>query len=317
MKLSELFKKAIAVGIENDPRGKDAVERELQETRKRFDEMKPKEKEFFDPDSLENPYSDSRLLVGGDEDIGSIMTGIDIDAGEIALADALRTRGRKIDMIMSHHPCGRAFGNLFGVMAMQAEILEICGVPINIAEALIEGRISEVERRLMPSNHARAVDAARLMDMPFVCLHTPADNMVATYLQRLFDEKKPYRLEDALDLLREIPEYREAVKYSAGPKLLLGSEKRRTGKVFVDMTGGTSGSKEIYRSLSLTGVNTIVGMHMSDEHRKEAEENHMNVIIAGHIASDTLGLNLLLDQTLAGEDIEVLECSGFKRIKRS
>lgn len=42
----------------------------------------------------------------------------------------------------------------------------------------------------------------------------------------------------------------------------------------------------------------------------------MNVVIAGHIASDNLGLNLLLDQILEGEDIKVLECSGFIRVKR-
>jgi putative NIF3 family GTP cyclohydrolase 1 type 2 len=317
MKLSELFKKAISVGIENDPRGKDCVARELEETKKTYEEMKPKEKDSFDPDSLENPYSDSRLLVGsGDEEIENIMVGIDIDVGEITLAEILRGKGRKIDMLMSHHPGGRAFGNLYNVMFMQADILETYGVPINIAESLIEERIGEVERKLMPSNHARAVDAARLLNLPFVCLHTPADNMVASYLQKLFDDKKPYRLDDVLNLLLEIPEYKDARKYNAGPKLLLGSEKRKAGRIFVDMTGGTSGSKDIYKSLSLTGVNTIVGMHISEEHRKEAEQNHMNVIIAGHIASDTLGLNLLLDGTLAGEKINLLECSGFRRIAR-
>jgi putative NIF3 family GTP cyclohydrolase 1 type 2 len=317
MKLSELFKKAIFVGIENDPRGKDFVARELEETKKRYEEMKPKEKDAFDPDSLENPYSDSRLLVGsGDEEIENIMVGIDIDVGEITLAEILKGKGKKIDMLMSHHPGGRAFGNLFSVMYMQADILGTFGVPINIAEALTEGRISEVERKLMPSNHSRSVDAARLLNIPFVCLHTAADNMVASHLQKLFEEKKPYRLDDVLDLLLEIPEYKDARKYNAGPKLLIGSERRKTGKIFVDMTGGTEGAKDIFRSLSLSGVNTIVGMHMSEEHRKEAEQNQMNVIIAGHIASDNLGLNLLLDGTLAGEEISILECSGFRRIAR-
>ena len=61
------------------------------------------------------------------------------------------------------------------------------------------------------------------------------------------------------------------------------------------MTGGTSGSKETLEKLSQSGVGTIVGMHMSEDHRKEAEKHHLNVVIAGHIASDTLGLNLLLD----------------------
>jgi putative NIF3 family GTP cyclohydrolase 1 type 2 len=200
---------------------------------------------------------------------------------------------------------------------MQADILRRFGVPINIAESLMEGRAREIERRLMPANHARSVDAARLLNLPFMCLHTPADNMVASYLQNLFDDKKPYRLEDIIELLRDIPEYRNAEKYNAGPKILLGSDTRQTGKIFVDMTGGTEGAKDIIQSLSQSGVNTVVGMHMSEEHRKEAEQHHINVVIAGHIASDNLGLNLLFDRLFTDGQMSVLECSGFRRVVRS
>jgi putative NIF3 family GTP cyclohydrolase 1 type 2 len=60
-----------------------------------------------------------------------------------------------------------------------------------------------------------------------------------------------------------------------------------------------------------------VGMHLSEDHRKEAEKNHLNVVIAGHISSDTLGLNLLIDGLTKSESIEILDCSGFKRFSRS
>jgi hypothetical protein len=318
MKLSELYKKAISTGIDNDPRGKETVARELAQARKKYEELKPKEQETFDAESLENPYSDSRVLFGnGDEEIKHIMVGIDIDTGELLLADRLRSNGRAVDLVMSHHPGGEAFGNLFSVMHMQADILRIYGVPINIAEALMEGRASEIERRLMPANHARTVDSARLLNLPFMCLHTAADNMVAIFLQKLFDEKKPYLLEDITELLREIPEYKEAVKYNAGPKVLLGSDKRKAGKIFVDMTGGTEGSKEVFESLTLGGINTIVGMHFSEEHRKEADARHINVVIAGHISSDTLGMNLLLDGIIGTEELDIIECSGFRRVERT
>jgi putative NIF3 family GTP cyclohydrolase 1 type 2 len=141
--------------------------------------------------------------------------------------------------------------------------------------------------------------------------------MVTKYLQDLFDNKKPYRLEDVIDLLREIPEFRAAEKYNAGPGILLGSDKRKAGKIFVDMTGGAEGAKDVYQSLSLSGVNTIVGMHMSEDHRKEADRHHINVIIAGHIASDNLGMNLLLDRVIGADNITIIECSGFRRIARN
>lgn len=317
MKLIQLYKKAIQTGIENDPRGKDEVLKELEKRKKDYESIPEKKKEFFDTESLENPYSDSRILFGtGNEDIKTIIAGIDMEVGEVVLADSLRKNGTQVDLILSHHPEGSAYARLFSVMYMQADILGRFGVPINIAESLMEGRIKEVERKLMPVNHTRAVDAARLLNIPFMCLHTPADNMVATYLQKLFNEKKPYTLDDVIDLLLEIPEYRDAEKNNAGPKILIGSKERKAGKIFVDMTGGTEGAKDIFQSIALSGINTIVAMHLSEEHRKEAEKNHINVVIAGHIASDNVGLNLLLDKITEGEDIKILECSGFKRIKR-
>jgi putative NIF3 family GTP cyclohydrolase 1 type 2 len=317
MKLKDIYKKAIQIGIENDPRGKDFVQKELKKRKKDYKNLPDKKKEFFDMESLENPYSDSRILLGtGDEQVKTIIAGIDMEVPEIVLADALRRKGENIDLILAHHPEGSAYARLFAVMNMQADILGRYGVPINIAESLMESRIKEVERRLMPVNHTRAVDAARLLNIPFMNLHTPADNMVATYLQKLFDEKKPYTLDDIIDLLLEIPEYKEAEKNGAGPRILIGSKDRKAGKIFVDMTGGTEGSKDIFQSIALSGINTIVAMHLSEEHYKNAEKNHLNIVIAGHIASDTLGLNLLLDKVLGEEDIKILECSGFKRIKR-
>lgn len=317
MRLSEFYNRAISAAIDNDPRGRDFVIKELDKKKRDYEKLKDKEKEFFDADSLTNPYADSRIIFGnGNEEINSIMAGIDIDTGEIVLAEILRQKGRAIDLIVAHHPSGKPFASLSGVMDMQADILSIFGVPINVAESLTESRAKEVERKIMPANHARAADAARLLNIPLVSLHTAADNMVAAYLQRLFDEKKPDSLDDIIDLLMDIPEYREAARGSNGPKILIGNKTRSSGKIFVDMTGGTGGSKDIYESLKTSGINTIVGMHISEDHRKEAEKHHINVVIAGHISSDNLGMNLLMDATTMGTDIEIVECSGFRRFKR-
>lgn len=317
MKLGDFFWKAIQAGINNDPRGKQTVLNELKRRKKEFGKLKQTEKKAFDTDSLRNPYSDSKILHGADDrKIRSILVGVDIDVGEILLADNLKSKGREIDLLLSHHPSGKALADLYAVMQMQSDILNVFGVPINVAESLMEGRIKEIERKLMPANHTRAVDAARLLDIPFVCLHTPADNMVAVYLQRLFSRKKPLLLSDVLDILKGIPEYQKAGNDGVGPKIVLGSEKRKAGKIFVDMTGGTEGAKDIFASLTNSGINTVVGMHISEEHRKEAEKSHLNVIVAGHISSDNLGLNLLLDEISRDNSLDILECSGFRRIRR-
>lgn len=317
MNVSDFFSKAISIGIEHDPRGVEAVRAELARVRKEYDDMKQKERDYFDADRLDNPYSDSRLLAGNvSAAVKTVLVGIDIDTGELLLAERLKDRGVPIDLVVSHHPGGRALANLSAVMGMQADIISSFGVPINIAEGVMESRINEISRRIMPINHARVSDAAKLLNLPFCCIHTPADNLVATYLQRLLDEKKPHTLDDIVELLLGIPEYQDAAKLNAGPRVLLGSKKRKAGRIFVDMTGGTEGSKDVFESLSLSGVNTIVGMHLSEEHRKEAEQRHLNVVIAGHIASDNLGINLLLDGILKDEQVTVLECSGFRRFPR-
>ena len=71
------------------------------------------------------------------------------------------------------------------------------------------------------------------------------------------------------------------------------------------MTGGTEGPKEALDRLSQAGVGTLVGMHYSEEHRKKAEELKLNLVIAGHVSSDTLGMNIILDEIEKAGEIEV------------
>lgn len=318
MKLRKLYESVISKGIDTDPRGRKTVLAGLKKKKKTYADLKKDEKEFFDTESLTNPYADTRILHGtGDEEIKTVLLGIDMEMGEILLADRLTSKGNKIDLVLAHHPEGKAFANFYEVMNMQADILNKFGVPINIAEGLLEGRIKEVERMLSPVNHTRAADVARLLDIPFMCMHTPTDNMVATYLQKTFDQKKPDTLDDIMKILKSIPEYREASKNNAGPKILLGSGNRSAGKIFVDMTGGTEGAKDIFESLVNAGVSTVVGMHLSEGHRKKAEKYHMNVVIAGHISSDNLGINLMLDEIQKKGKLNVIACSGFWRYSRT
>ncbi|MEE9591441.1 MAG: NGG1p interacting factor NIF3 [Thermodesulfobacteriota bacterium] len=315
MKLGDIYEKAVKRGIELDPRGKEEVNSELERKKSDFEDLKEKERRDFDMESLVNPYSDTRILYGSpDRDVEKVLLGIDIEVGEVLLADRLRERGIQIDLMIAHHPEGRAMAGLYEVMGMQSDILMKHGVPINVAEDIMEGRIKEVERKILPINHTRAVDAARLLDLPFMCLHTPSDNVVAAYLQQLLDERRPDSISDIIEILRELPEYKEAAREKAALKVIVGSEKRKAGRIFVDMTGGTGGSKKAFENLSRAGVGTVVGMHLSEDHRKEAEKHHINVVIAGHIASDNLGLNLLLDSILDG--VDVIPCSGFRRIER-
>ncbi|ACX51691.1 hypothetical protein Adeg_0543 [Ammonifex degensii KC4] len=316
MKLGEIYALAVEMGMEHDPRGKEAVKALLEREKKKYEEMKEEEREGYDQERLRNPYNDTRILYGDPErEVKVALVGIDVETAEILLADRLRERGKPVDLVIAHHPEGRALADLFEVMHLQEDVLARFGVPINVAEGVLASRISEVKRGLMPLNHFRPVDAARLLDIPFMCVHTAADNLVTSYLQRLFDEQRPERVSDVLRILKEIPEYRIALTQGAGPTVVVGNKEKRAGKVMVDMTGGTSGSPDAYEKMAAAGVGTVVAMHIKEEHRKEAEKHHINVVIAGHMASDSLGMNLFLDE-LARRGVEIIPFSGLIRVAR-
>ncbi len=316
MKIKEIYDYVVYRGIEKDPRQREGVEEMLAREKKKYDEMKENEKKDFDLESLTNPYSDTRILCGDPETrVKRMMVGVDMEVGEVLLADRLAEKGRPVELIITHHPEGKALAGLHYVMHLQEDILARYGVPINVAEGIMASRISEVKRGLMPLNHNRAIDAAKILDIAMMSAHTVADNQVSAFLQELFDKEEPRTLGDILRLLKDIPEYGEAAKQSAGPEIVLGGKERRAGKVLVDMTGGTGGSDKAYARLSQAGVGTIVCMHISEKNRKQAEKHHINIVIAGHIASDSVGMNLLLDG-IEQQGVEIITCSGIIRNKR-
>ncbi|MGI6037336.1 MAG: NGG1p interacting factor NIF3 [Limnochordia bacterium] len=315
MTIREIYDLAVQKGKEKDPRGLEAVDKALERAKKEYEDLKAEDREYFDTESLHNPYADTRILYGDDDRlVKRVLVGVDIEVGEVLLADRLREK-EGLDLIIAHHPEGGSLAKLYQVMHMQGDILANYGVPINVAEGHLQGRISEVERGLLPVNHQRAIDAARLLDIPLMCVHTPADNCVTSYLQGIFDERQPYLVKDVLAILKEIPEYQAAGKIGAGLKVVAGGEKRRAGKVFVDMTGGTGGAKELFASMANAGIGTVVCMHISEKNLEKAKEAQLNVVIAGHMASDSVGMNFILDE-IAKRGVEILTCSGLIRVSR-
>lgn len=318
MKLEKLYKKAVEIGIENDLRGKAEIKTILKEEKEKYKKLKDEEAEYYDKDRLFNPFSDTRVLHGDlNTEVKKVVTGIDMEVGEIIFTYLLnKDQDQKIDLIIAHHPEGYALAQLYDVMKLQADLLASYGITISVAEQLLEKRISEIERRLMPLNHNRSVDIARVFGIPMMCIHTPADNCVTNYLKKRFEKEKPYKLKNLMKILNNIPEYKKSAKLQVPPKIVSGSEDSKCGKIFVDMTGGTEGSKEIFEKYANSGVSTLVGMHLSEEHLENAKKAKLNVVIAGHISSDNLGLNLLFDELEKEEKLEFIGISGFERIRK-
>ena len=313
MTIQEIYNVAIQKGIEADFRSREQIDKNLERKKKKFEKLSEEQKAEFDQESLQNPYSDTRILnVAEDKEIKKVLVGIDIDTAELLLAKHIGD----IDLVIAHHPRGRALADLHEVMELQVDVLNQYGVPVNIAEGLLKERVSEVARGINPKNNWQSVDSAKLLGTNFMCLHTVADNNAAKFLRDKIEAANPEYIEDLMKVLGEIEEYREAIKMGSGPRLFSGNPENRCGKIaLTEITGGTEGSPKLYEKMANAGIGTVVGMHISEEHKKEADEVKLNVVIAGHMSSDSIGMNLTLDE-LEKQGIEIVPCSGLIRVSR-
>lgn len=320
MKLADLFHTAIEEGIKADPRGKERIQKELMKWKEREKKLEKKEKRFFDSERTWNPFGDSRIISGtGKEDIHTLMVGIDIETPEILLADRLRERGMKIDALMLHHPEGRALADLEKVMPLQIDLLAQVGVPVNVSEDTLHPRMEKIWRAIHADNLFRTERAAELMGFPAFNLHTPADNLAYRFVEKHICHKREYdSLGEIIDALHEIPEYDHYGRCGNPCIIANGNKNSRPGKVVAtEFTGGTNGPEEFIEEQAKAGVGTILTMHTTEKSLETAKKCHLHLIQCSHMASDTIGINLMLDILQKKEKkLSVIEVSGFVRIKR-
>ncbi len=317
--VKELYELAIKMGIKTDPREKKILDREFKERKEELKNCKTKlEKESFDQDTTWNPYADTRVLTGDlKAKVKKIAFGIDIETPELLLIDKLNEKGAKIDMVIAHHPEDKGLLGLGKVMELQTDVYANVGVPENVAEKLMSPRITDINNAVHSINYNRATRSAELLKMNFACMHTPCDNNVFDFLTKKFDKRKNLLLSDVVEELKEIPEFAEATRLGNPPVIASGSPKSRAGKVVVtEFTGGTSGSEKMYEKMANAGVGTVLTMHIGKEYKKEAEKFGINIINCGHMASDSVGINLVLDE-FEKLGVEIVPLSGLIRYSRN
>lgn len=313
MLLKDMYRQAVEAGISKDPRSRELIDRYLAGQKEKFERLSGEEKAFFDPDSLWNPFADTRILEGDLEtEVRRLYAGIDIDSAELLAASQLK---EKPDLVLAHHPQGKAFVTFYEVMDLQVDIFSEMGISLSEAERLVEERKKEVERKVIASNYNKTVDTARMLSMNFMCVHTPADNHAYSFMRDLLHKERPKKLKEIITLLLSIPEYRKSAEEQCPPRIIAGTPDARVENIHVDFTGGTEGPQKTYERLSALGVDTIIGMHFSEEHFKCLTKARLNALVAGHIASDNLGFNLVIDELekTAGTDFAITCCSGFRR----
>ncbi len=253
---------------------------------------------------LEDTPADSGIIVPSDG-VKRVMFGVDIDTADLLLAQQL-----KVDLVIGHHPvtdCPRA--NSYKVMERQIEMMTQVGIPVNKAWNLLRPRMEMVDRRLHSLNYAKTGQAARLLGMPLMNLHLPLDIISENTVQAHLDNclKPTSRVSDVMAALNELPEYEEP----AGPRVRCGRPDDYAGKVAVRMAGGTTkGGGEVMRAYFEAGVGTLILMHIPEDTLMAAREHGIgSIIIAGHMRSDSVGINAFI-RALEGEGLEVIRMGG-------
>lgn len=322
MKLKKFFERAVSLGIENDPRSKQQIEKLLKKHKDRAKKLEGKDAEkdeFFDHERTWNPYSDCRIINGdGSEEFTHIFAGIDIETPELLLIDRLRAKGMRIDGALIHHPEGRALADLEKVMPLQVDLLAGVGVPVNHSEGLLRPRMDKIWRSIHADNLFRTERAAELLGIPAVCCHTITDNMVWQFMEKHICKREYDEIGDIVKAILEIPEYKTYAQKGNPPIIVSGSKSGRTGKVCAtEFTGGTNGPEEFFEAKARAGVGTVLSMHVTEKSLEEAKKHNVNIIQCSHMASDALGVNLMLDAIKKDEPkLTVIEASGFIRVER-
>jgi putative NIF3 family GTP cyclohydrolase 1 type 2 len=203
-------------------------------------------------------------------------------------------------------------------MPMQVDLLAMVGVPVNHAELMLRPRIDRVERSIHSDNTYRAPRAAELLGIPAAVCHTVTDNLAWDFVEKLIQKHTFHELGEIVEALLEIPEYKVYAKLGSAPLIVSGSKRGRPGKIFAtEFTGGTNGPEEFFEAQSRAGVGTILSMHVPEKSLEEARKHRINIIQCNHMASDSLGVNLLLDSAKKIDPkMSVIEMSGFVRVER-
>ena len=258
--------------------------------------------------NLDKMPEDCGILVEG-KDIKKVLMGVDMDTAELMLAKQLG-----YDCVVSHHP-RNTNADLVDLMDTHIRKLEALGVPRNKAQKLLEERKTELNYRFHVANTRRSESAAKLLGMPYLCLHTPADiiseKIVQKFLDKKFSGKPDTTVQDVAQALEGIGEYKNSARK---PVIRVGSKESYAGKIYVLMSGLTGPGSKILKEYFEAGVGTLVLMHIPEKDAKELKEQGIgNVVIAGHMSSDSLGLNKLAKEW-AKKGVETTMMSGIVEV---
>jgi len=250
---------------------------------------------------------DSAIYHPGDG-IKKLMLGIDIKAPELKIAVDMG-----FDAAMSHHPTGgQARLQFYKVLYRHVGQMVAAGVPHETASTIIDELAEDHKAMAAMSNYDHEPSVARLLNLPYMNIHTPLDEIGRRRLQAAADELAVTDTVDVLmsHLLASFGEFRNA---ETEIELRMGNLNNAIGKVVMSHGAGTNGGYPVAKALIDHGVDTVIYIHCRPADSKKLTDEYgdtKNLIVTGHIVSDSIGINPYVER-LREEGIEVTTLSGI------
>ena len=238
---------------------------------------------------FESVPADSAIYVEG-ENIKKILFGIDADAPELQLAKQLG-----YNAVISHHPKGElAVINFHQVFSRHIQQMVDAGVPEREAKEAAAKKMKALEVEMHTRNYSHTVDVARMLTMPYMNIHTPLDELGRRIMAQRIKHKigEDSKVGDVVSALKELQEFKNA---KTDIKIRLGKASNKAGKAVVSHAAGTNGGYEVAKAYFKHGVATLIYIHISSADLERLRADGVgNLIITGHIASDSVGINPFL-----------------------
>ena len=103
MKRPDFCRQTLQSGIDADPRGRAAIERELQESKSIYDDLTPEQRAMSDLETFSYPYTDNRTFPSSPEqNVNTVFAGIDMEMPELLIAGRLNEKGAAFDAVYAH-----------------------------------------------------------------------------------------------------------------------------------------------------------------------------------------------------------------------
>jgi hypothetical protein len=233
---------------------------------------------------------DSAIHVKGNSIHRALVT-VDVSTPELILAKNIGC-----DLVVAHHPIGVSSMEFYRVFDRHIQFMIQNGIPYNEARIAVKRLKRRIQIRSHTNIYKQVVDTARVLKMPLVNIHLPCDEfMRRTILEKIKDCKHHHKISDLLKLIDEIPEFNNAV---SRPIVALGSSKSSVGRSVLVLAAGTNGGYPIAKLYYEHGVSTVIYLHIdpTDAARLNDEKIRGNLVILGHLAGDSIGLNALADK---------------------